>query len=246
MNEILSWIIVITFLNGLLAFIGGALFYIFRKKFNKFLMFFVSFTTGALLGGSLFHLLPEALEELQLVNTAILSLIGFFSFLFLEKYLHWHHCHEGECEDHVANYLLILADALHNFIDGILIAGAFIISIPFGILTSILILAHELPQEISDFGVLLYGGWSKKKALIYNFLSQATSILGGILGYFFFSLQEYSLYLLPITAGSFIYIATKDLIPELMKEKNKKKIAINIAGIILGLLILLSAGFFVE
>ena len=126
-----------------------------------------------------------------------------------------------------------------------IIASAFIISIPFGITAGLLIMAHELPQEIANFGVLVHGGFKRKKALLYNFLVQLTAVLGGILGYFFLQAKDYSIYLLPFAAGGFIYIAINDLIPEIFKEKNKIKRIINLMMIILGLLVLILAKLFV-
>lgn len=246
MISVLNWIILATILNGLLAFVGAALFYIDEKRINKFLILFVSFETGALIGGAFFHFIPEALEKISLTKTVYLTISGFIIFLFLEKLLHWHHCHKEKCHEHPFTYLLLYGDAIHNFIDGLLIAGSFIISIPVGIITTILIIAHELPQEISDFGVLIYGGFTKKKALIYNFISQLTALAGGILGYLFLSIKDQAIFLLPISAGGFLYIAISDLIPEIFKEKELKKIIINLIFIILGILLLISAKSFAE
>jgi len=241
LDPILLLIIIVTIINGLLAFVGAFLFHVSKKN----LILLVSFTTGALLGGAFFHFIPEALQELSLTKTTAITLIGFILFLFLEKTLYWHHCHHGECDEHPFTYLLLYGDAIHNFIDGLIIASSFIISIPFGIITSLLVIAHELPQEIGDIGVLIYGGLTKRKALIYNFLSQLTSVLGGILGYFYFSLKEHSAFLLPIAAGGFIYIAISDLIPEIFKEKSLLRLIINLLFIILGLGLLISAKFLV-
>lgn len=244
---ILQWILIVTIINGLLAFSGGLLFLIFRKNLSKILIILVSFTTGALLGGAFFHFIPEALEELNLIKTAIFVIIGILLFYFIEKILHWHHCHDGTCKTHPFTYLILYGDAVHNFLDGLIIAAGFLISIPTGLITSLLILLHEFPQEIGDFGVLIYGGLSKTKALMYNFLSQLTAILGGVLGFFFLSeVEQLTIYLLPITAGGFLYIAFNDLLPEIIKEKSKLKTIFNIIAIILGLLILILAKVMVE
>ena len=239
--EILLWIILMTFIDGLLAFAGIFLF-IFKKDINKILIFLVAFTTGALLGGAFFHFLPETIGKLSLIKIILFTAIGFLLFFGLEKFLHWHHCHNGHCP-HVFTYLILYGDAIHNFVDGLIIASSFIISIPFGIITSLLIMAHELPQEIGDFGVLIYGGFTKTKALFYNFFAQLTAILGGILGYYVLQLHNYAIILLPFAAGGFIYIAVMDLIPEIFKEKNKIKIITNIIAIVLGLLLLISAKY---
>ena len=241
MPSILIWIIIVTVINGLLAF-AGLIF--FNSKKNRHLIILISFTTGTLIGGAFFHFIPEAIE-LGLFKLTSLTIIGFILFLFLEKFLYWHHCHDGKCDEHPFTYLLLYGDAMHNFIDGIIIASSFLISFSFGIVTSLLILLHELPQEISDLGVLIYGGLSKKKALIYNFLAQLTSVIGGILGYFFLSLKDYSIFLLPIAAGGFLYISISDLIPEIFKEKNLGKLVINLLFIILGLSLMIIAKIFI-
>ena len=150
MPSTLTWIIIVTLINGLLAFAGSIFFFISKKKLEKILILLVSFTTGALLGGALIHFIPEALEQLSLINTTLLTLTGFILFLFLEKFLYWHHCHDGQCNNHAFTYLLLYGDGIHYFIDGLIIAGSFLISIPFGIVTGLLVLVHELPQEISD------------------------------------------------------------------------------------------------
>ena len=235
MLSVLTWIIIVTLINGLLAF-AGLIF--FNSKKHRHLILLISFTTGTLIGGAFFHFIPEAIE-LGLFKLTSLTIIGFILFLFLEKFLYWHHCHDGKCDEHPFTYLLLYGDAMHNFIDGLIIASSFLISVSFGIITSLLILLHELPQEISDIGVLIYGGLSKKKALIYNFLAQLTSVIGGILGYFFLSLKDYSIFLLPIAAGGFLYISISDLIPEIFKEKNLGKLVINLIFIILGLSLLI-------
>lgn len=246
MISILNWILIATIINGLIAFVGATLFFVNEKKLEKFLIIFLSFETGALLGGVFFHFIPESLEKISIIKTTLLSILGFTLFLSLEKILHWHHCHNEKCHEHTFTYLLLYGDAIHNFIDGLIIASSFIISVPVGIVTSSLIIAHELPQEISDFAVLIYGGFTRKKALIYNFLSQLTAVVGGILGYFFLSIKDQAIFLIPISAGGFLYIAISDLIPEIFKEKNIGKIIINLIFIILGILLLMSAKNFIE
>ena len=240
MPSTLTWIILVTLINGFLAFAGALFLFLSKKNLNKILIYLVAFTTGSLLGGAFFHFIPESLEKLSLFTTIIITIFGFILFLLLEKFLHWHHCHDGKCDKHPYTYLLLYGDGIHNFIDGLIIAGSFIISIPFGIVTSFLIIAHELPQEISDFGVLVYGGFTKGKALLYNFISQLTAVLGGILGYLFLPLDK-AIFLLPLAAGGFLYIAISDLIPEIFKEKDPKKIMINLLFIIAGLSVLISA-----
>lgn len=244
MISTLQWILLITILNGFLAFAGALSFFINEKKFERIILLLVAFTTGSLIGGAFFHLIPEAFEKMNLILLIIIFASGFLIFMLIEKLLHWRHCHKGKCEIHPVSYLILYGDAIHNFIDGLIISSSFLISIPFGIITSILVMAHELPQEIGDFAVLVYGGFKKNKALFYNFFAQLTCVLGGIIGYYFFNAKDYAVYLLPFAAGGFIYIATMDLIPELFKEKNKIKIVSNLLAIIAGILVLLSAKYF--
>ncbi|MBR9706230.1 ZIP family metal transporter [Candidatus Pacearchaeota archaeon] len=243
--SVLYWIILMTLLNGFIALAGAVSFLLTKKNLKKITIFLVSFSIGSLLGGAFIHFIPEAIEELLLTKTVIFVLLGIAVFYVLEKVLHWHHCHEGECKVHPAGYLLLYGDAIHNFLDGLIIAGSFLINIPFGIITSILIILHEFPQEIADIGVLIHGGFAKKKALLYNFIAQLTSVLGGIVGFFFIKASNYVIFLLPFAAGGFIYIALGDLIPEVLKEKDPKRRIINLLSIILGLSILVLAKVFV-
>jgi len=238
--ETLIWILIFTLINGLLAFVGALSFLLSKKSLNKIIPFLVAFAIGALLGGALFHFIPEAIEELKLIWTVLLAALGFGLFYLIERFLHWHHCKHGECPKHHFTYLILIGDGVHNFIDGLIIAASFIISIPIGIISSIIILLHELPQEIGDFGVLIHGGFSRTKALVYNFLSQLTAVLGGVLGFYLIGLQEQAIYLLPIAAGGFLYIALVDLIPEVFKEKNKMQAVLNVLLILLGMGILMS------
>ena len=245
MENVLIWILIVTFINGLLAFAGAFVYLVFRKNFNKILIYLVSFTIGALLGGAFFHFIPEALERFSYSKTIFLVILGFIIFFILERLLHWHHCHDGECDKHQFVYLLLWGDGIHNFIDGLIIASSFLVSIPFGIITSYLIIIHEIPQEIGDFAVLVYGGLSEIKALIYNFISQLTAVLGGLLGFYYLGSGNFTFYLLPIAAGGFIYIAIADLSPEIFKVKDKRKLFANLIFIIAGLLLLVSSKFLV-
>lgn len=234
-----------TFVNGLIGLAGVFSFFISKQSLSKITTILVSLAIGGLLGGAFFHFIPEAYEKLTIIPLIFMILLGILIFFLIEKILHWHHCHDSNCKEHPYTRLILLGDSIHNFIDGLLIAGSFIISIPLGITTSLLIMAHELPQEIGNFGVLIHGGFTKSKALLYNFFAQLTAILGGVIGYFFLSAKDYSVYLLPFAAGGFLYIAIGDLFPEVFKEKGIKKI-INIIAIILGLLILFSSKLFIE
>jgi len=212
-----------------------------KKTLNNILFILIGFATGGLLGGAFFHLLPEALEKSSNPTLTFLYVIlGFIIFFILERYIHWRHCHkEGKCDVHVVSYLSLMGDGIHNLIDGMIIATSFQVNISFGLITTLAIILHEIPQEIGDFGVLVYGGLSKLKALFYNFLSALTAIIGVFIGYFLTtSIENFSSVLLPIAAGGFIYIAASDLVPELHKEPNLKKSTLAIITFIFGIILM--------
>jgi zinc and cadmium transporter len=196
------------------------------------------------MGGAFLHLLPEAAENLDNENVFLYTLAGFFLFLLIEKTIHWRHCHKEHCEIHTFAYMNLIGDSIHNFIDGLIMAAAFIASPGLGVASTIAIILHEIPQEIGDFGVLIYGGIKKKKALLYNFLTAVTAVFGGICGYYLLSFTEaVSVFLLPVAAGGFLYIAASDLIPEIRKENDVKKSALNFSIILLGILAMYALKF---
>jgi len=235
----LAYIIFSTFIIALLAFIGVFTLALKEKVLNKILLFLVSLSAGALMGGAFIHLIPESFEKYGNGDILILVLVGFIIFFIIEKVLHWRHCHKNKCDVHTFHYMNLVGDTIHNFIDGLIMAAAFVTSIPLGITTSIAIAAHEIPQEIGDFGVLIYGGFEKKKALILNFLAALTVIIGGVVGYFVSqSIDEAAIFLLPFAAGGFIYIAATDLIPEIKKELDFKKYMATLLIFILGIFIM--------
>jgi zinc and cadmium transporter len=235
--ETLIWILIATFVVGLISLVGAFSLFMKDKTLGKILMILVAFSAGALLSGGFFHLMVESLDHLTAINAFSYLIIGFVVFFIIERILHWHHCHEpGKCDTHPFTYLILIGDGAHNLIDGMIIAASFIVSIPFGIVTTILIIGHEIPQELGNFGSLVYGGFSKTKALIFNFAAQLTCIAGGLIGYFFSTAQNFSVYLLPFAAGGFFYIAASDLIPELHKEKDSKKSFISFAFFLIGII----------
>ncbi|PIP15218.1 ZIP family metal transporter, partial [Candidatus Roizmanbacteria bacterium CG23_combo_of_CG06-09_8_20_14_all_35_49] len=220
---ILFYILISNFIISLISLIGIFTLMIKEKLLQKILLFLVSLSAGALMGGAFIHLLPEAQEKYRDGNMFLIVLLSFIFFFFVEKLLHWRHCHKGECEIHTFGYMNLFGDAVHNFIDGLVIAATFLTDIKLGIATSLAVFLHEIPQEIGDFGVLLYSGFGRKKAIISNFLVALTAVLGGLIGYFLsFSIDRFTTYLLPFTAGGFIYIAASDLMPEIRKETNLK------------------------
>jgi len=227
---------------SLVSLIGIFTFSIGREKLRKAIVFIVSFAAGALFGDALIHLLPESFEEIgSSLTVSLLVLLGIIFFFILEKFIHWRHCHVLGSEKHLhpVVFMNIIGDFVHNFIDGIFVAGSFLVSIPLGITTSIAVILHEIPQEIGDFGVLLFGGLTFRKALLFNFLSATTAIVGAALTLFLGSyLQEKILYLLPVTAGGFLYIAGSDLIPELKHETKITASIGQLAAMILGIAIM--------
>jgi len=236
---IIVWILITTFINSLVALIGVVTLWCREKTLNKILFMLVAFSAGALLGGAFLHLTAESLETMGANSAFLLLIAGFSVFFLMEKFLHWHHCHEGKCDVHPYTYMILFGDGIHNFIDGLIIAASFLVNPAFGIVTTMMIITHELPQELGDFGVLVYGGMEKKKALIYNFISQMTSIAGGVIGFLISDLGGFQEFLLPFAAGGFVYIAASDLIPELHKEINPRKSMLAFIFFLIGILFML-------
>ena len=235
----LVYIIASTFAIALIAFIGIFTLALKDKLLNKILLVLISLSAGALMGGAFLHLIPEATENSEGLNTFVFILIGFVLFFVIEKVLHWRHCHDGKCDVHTFHYMNLIGDSIHNFIDGLIISASFIASIPLGVTTTIAIAAHEIPQEIGDFGVLIYGGFKKKKAIVLNFTIALLTVVGGIVGYFISSNIEHTVvFLLPFAAGGFIYIAATDLIPEIKKELDIKKSMATMIVFICGLILM--------
>jgi len=222
--DTLYWVIAATFVNGLVGLAGAVTLALKPKRLEQLLLFLVAFSAGALLGGAFFHLMPESLESMAAESSFLVMLAGFSLFYVMERYLYWHHCHEGKCDVHPVTYLILFGDAFHNFIDGIVIAASFLVSIPFGIVTALVIIGHEIPQELGNFGVMVHGGMKRTKAILYSFLSQLTCVAGGIVGYFLASSFDPAP-LLPLAAGGFLYIAASDLVPELHKESDRTRSA---------------------
>ncbi|TXT53350.1 MAG: Zinc transporter [Promethearchaeota archaeon] len=221
--DALLYILIFGFLMSLIAWIGITTLAIKEKALEKLLLILVAFSAGALLGGAFLHLIPESIEESgDGLGMMIWVLIGFAIFFLLEQFLRWQHSHripmEQRKEREPVGVLILLADGIHNFIGGLAIASSFMVSFEVGLITWIAAAAHEIPQELGDFGILLNSGWKKRKALLANFLSALTIIPGGIITYFL-SANLDTLFLLPFAAGNFIYIAASDLIPEIKHGK---------------------------
>lgn len=238
MNALL-WILAFTLLDGLVAFVGAVTILLNEKTLKRVIYVLVSFSAGALMGGGLLHLMAESITLLSVDAAFLILIAGFSVFFLMERFLYWHHCHEKECDVHEYSYLILFGDGIHNFIDGLVISAAFMADINLGVVTSFLIIGHEIPQELGDFGVLLHGGMSKRKALLYNFLSQLTCVLGGIVGYIMPS-EGFKTIMLPFAAGGFLYIAASDLVPELHKEADVKKSMISFLFFLAGVCLMLA------
>lgn len=234
------WILISTFIISTLAFTGVIVLSLKDEFLNKILLFLVSLSSGALLGGGFIHLLPEGIENLDNEVFFLLVLTALIVYLLIEKILHWRHCHKNKgCSIHSFGYMNLMGDSVHNFIDGLIIASAFLTDTSLGVVTTIAIAIHEIPQEIGDFGVLLHAGFSKRRALKFNFLAALTVVLGGLAGWF---LNQYTnditKWMIPIAAGGFIYIALSDLIPEIRKEEKIGKFLLNFLFMMLGIVLM--------
>jgi zinc and cadmium transporter len=195
---------------------------------KKIVTFLVAFSAGALLGDVFIHLLPELAEKGFLnLETSLYILGAIILFFIIERYVHWHHHHSNihneDCDDHIkpVAYTILIGDGFHNLIDGLIIGGAFLLDIKLGIATAIAVILHEIPQEIGDFGVLIYSGFSKAKALFYNFISALAAIAGTIIALIIGASDKILAILAALAIGSFIYIATADLIPEIHRDKKR-------------------------
>jgi len=223
----LLWIVATTFLISLIAFLGALTLFLKEKILNKVLLVFVAFSAGALIGGAFLHLIPEAIldagfDEMSLFTTFSYLLLGFCVFFALEQLISWHHHHSTSHPKIMPfSYLILISDGIHNFIDGLVMAASFMVDFHAGITVTLAIALHEIPQEIGDFGVLVYGGFDKVKALVLNYISATTVIIGGATAFLLSSWMGGSITLfLPFAAGNFIYIATTDLIPEIRFKKS--------------------------
>ncbi len=229
---------------SLIALVGLFTLILKEATLRKIILPLVAMSAGALLGGAFLHMIPESIGKFKTNQMVFIwVLIGFSIFFLLEQFIHWHHCHRVPSEHkQPVTYLILIADAIHNLIGGLAIAGAFIVDMRMGIVTWIAAAAHEIPQELGDFGILIHGGWSKKKALIFNFISASTIILGALLAYFLSNYINIA-FLVPLAAGNFIYIACSDLIPEIKHGCSIKNNIIHFIFFILGILLIYGVSF---
>ncbi len=230
------------FAVSLISFSGALALFLRKALLQRILAYLVAFAAGGMLGAAFLDLLPESLEVAG-ESMFWYALIGIIAFFVLEKYLFWHHCHGGECEHthhkHTIKpvaYLNLIGDGLHNFLDGVIIAVSFLQSVELGIIVTFAVMLHEIPQELGDFGVLIHAGLKPAKALLMNFLTALTAVLGAIAGYFFTTSTEgAAVFLLPFAAGNFIYIAATDLLPSIHHEtkfwKSMQQVFVFLCGI---------------
>jgi len=231
----LIWIVGGGLLMSLIAMSGSVTLVLKPETLQRLLLPLVALAAGSLFGGAVFHMIPASLATIPVEEHVWLMLIlGFVLFMALEQFLHWHHCHraDADCRKPLT-YLILLGDGLHNFIGGLAIAGAFMIDIRLGAAAWLAAAAHEIPQELGDFGVLVHGGWSKGRALLFNFLSGLTFLAGGIVTYLASFALDVS-YLLPLAAGNFIYIAAADLVPEVNRHPSPWANAVHTGCFLLG------------
>jgi zinc and cadmium transporter len=225
-------------LISLISLVGVFTLSLGREVLRRILLFLVAFGAGGLLGGAFIHLIPHAAEELGPgLGLSGLTLGGFLAFFVLEKFLKWQHCHDIDCESHHRELgtMNLAADALHNLIDGAVIAASFLTSSGVGMATSLAVALHEIPQEIGDFGILVHSGFSRRRALVFNFLTALTAVIGAVLVLALNQLSEFSHYLIPLTAGGFVYVAASGLIPQLHREVDPRKSAVQFMGLVLGM-----------
>lgn len=246
--SLLTYIIIFTLLGGVVSVLLASIYLFLPSQWRtKSMPHMVSFATGALLGTAFLALLPHALTDAAGDPHEIFMavLIGLLIFFIMEKLAIWRHCHSTHCDTHThyegghTGTMILIGDGLHNFVDGVLIAAAFLTDEHLGIITAVAVAAHEIPQEIGDFAVLLHSGFSRAKALLFNVLTSLTTIVGGILAYYLLAdLMSIIPYVLAIAASSFIYIAVADLIPGLHKETQLSATAAQIFLIIAGVLVI--------
>ena len=229
---------------SLISFVGLLTLSIKAERLKKILLYLVSFSAGALFGDAFIHLLPEIVEESGFsLSISLYLMLGIGISFIIEKFIQWRHCHLPNTKGHVHPFAMmnLFGDGVHNFIDGLIIGASYLVSVPVGIATTLAVIFHELPQEIGDFGVLLHGGFSKAKALFFNFVTALTAVFGAVISLLISSyVENITIFLVPFAAGTFIYIAGSDLIPELHKEVKVEKSFLQLIAIVLGVLVMLS------
>lgn len=237
----LAWIVVSGIAMSAIALVGSFTLMMPEKTLDRIVLPLVALAAGSLLGGAFFHMLPEAISEIgNDLGVYVWLVVGFLTFFVLEQFLHWHHCHRGISQHRPLGYIILLADGLHNFIGGMAVAAAFLVDIRVGIVTWLVAAAHEVPQELGDFGILVHSGWNRKRALVFNVLSAVTFLIGGLVAYAISRSIDVAL-LLPFAAGSFVYIAAVDLLPQISAQIELRDKLMQSLAFAVGLVILLAA-----
>jgi zinc and cadmium transporter len=216
----LAWIVLTGFAMSAIALVGSVTLLMKKATLDRIVMPLVAFAAGSLLGGAFFHMLPAASQTIiDPIRLYLWTLVGFTVFFALEQFLHWHHCHRAssDCKEPLT-YLILIGDGLHNFLGGLGVGAVFLADIRLGIAAWLAAAAHEVPQELGDFGVLIHGGWSRRKALLFNLLSGLTFLVGGVVAWIASDAIDTS-FLVPFAAGNFIYIGASDLVPEVNKHR---------------------------
>lgn len=241
MPPTLVWIVGSGLLMSGIALIGSLTLLLHPTTVERLILPLVAFAAGSLLGGAFLHMLPAGIVALESpIDAALWTLAGFTTFFALEQFLHWHHCHRASAHcRRPLTYLILIGDGLHNFLGGLAVAGAFITDIRLGITTWLAAAAHEVPQELGDFAVLVHGGWPKRRALLFNLLSGLTFAVGGLVAWWA-SLQIEIAFLLPFAAGNFLYIGASDLVPEVNKFHSVRTSTVHFLAFAAGIALLAS------
>ena len=235
-----AYTLVSVFVVSLISLVGIAAISLSERRVGQMIFVSVSLAAGAMFGDAFIHILPESFATPdRATKTSTSVLLGILTFFVLEKFLRWRHAHEFEGESQrtiePVGYLNLFADATHNLIDGMLVGAAYSVSVSVGLATTIAIILHEIPQELGDFGVLINAGFSRARALVFNLLSGLLAIVGAIVSLLAsHSVVSFSEFMLPFTAGGFIYIAGCDLLPKLQKERKPLKSGVQLAALVLG------------
>lgn len=243
---VLTYTLISVSFVSLLSLVGIVTLSLREARLRKMLIFLVAFAVGALFGDVFIHLLPESFEKIGAnLTSSLLVIVGFLIFFVLEKFIRWRHLGSAQTVKlQPVVTINIVGDAVHNLIDGMLIAASFMVSVPIGITTTVAIVLHEIPQEIGDFGILVNGGMSIKKALLFNLLAALMAFLGAVITILIGAqVENYAVYLLPVTAGGFIYIAGPDLIPELQQEVKLSSSIGQFLAILMGVVVMALLSF---
>lgn len=237
----LAWILLFGLLMSCIALVGSVTFVLQQETLDRILLPLVAFAAGSLIGGAIFHMIPASVQTMG--NSIVLYVwlaAGFVLFLALEQFLNWHHSHASRADEREPlTYLILIADALHNFIGGLYVAASFLVDLRLGVVAWLAAAAHEVPQELGDFAVLVHGGWPKTKALAFNFASALSFLVGGVVAYAASERIDIA-FLLPFAAGNFLYIGAADLIPEIKMNHGLKTNTVHFLAFVVGLALLLA------